>query len=299
MDNTKMLNAQTNAGAGVLAGEELARKVAELTATVHREEGFKPFRVKADGSIETLEGLRSIQPFRKGQVIFYEGLSFGRFVNRFKNPTTVLFADSVGKSFTAALDYHPGLPDQTSASWDLFRGILPLRHTESWKTWTAANKEPMTQAEFAQFLEDNIPDIADPSGAKLVEIARSLEAKTDVNYSSHIREEDGSHRFNYSEQVNGTAAGGVTIPAEITLVLQPFEGSKTYPIKARFRYRVNAKQVAMWFDLVRMQDVLTAAFDDELLKIDGEVNGPPADGAGAARTPIYNGPAPTAQQPKD
>jgi len=293
MDNGKMLNAQTNAGAGVLAGEELARKIAELTATVHRQDGFKPFRVTADGQIQTLENLRLAAPFRRGEVTFYEALSFARFVNRYKTPATVIFADRIGAKFTAALDYHPAGDKQDATSWDLFRALLPLRHTPSWNVWAAANGKQVNQADFAQFLEDNIPDIAEPSGALLVEIARTLEANMDVSFQSHVRAENGAHRFAWLENVTGSATtkdGRIDIPAEITLRLQPFEGSKLYTIKARLRYRLAASKVTLGFELVRMQDVLTEAFDDELLKIQTEVG---------EETPIYNGPAPAAQQPKD
>jgi uncharacterized protein YfdQ (DUF2303 family) len=149
----------------------------------------------------------------------------------------------------------------------------------------------MDQASFAQFLEDNIPDIAEPAGAKLVELARTLEAKTDVQFDSHIRAENGAHRFVYIENVTASSSGTsgkIDVPPEFTLVLQPFEGSKTYDIKARLRYRITSKKLALWFELVRLQDVLKEAFDDELMKITAEVG---------EDTPCYNGPAPDAQLP--
>jgi uncharacterized protein YfdQ (DUF2303 family) len=167
----------------------------------------------------------------------------------------------------------------------------------------------MEQAAFAQFLEDQDPStIVEPDAGRLVEIARTLEAKTDVSWQSHIRADNGAHRFAFLETINGSAAtakdGKVEIPAEITLALQPFEGSKPYGVKARLRFRLAQGKVKLWFELVRMQDVLKEAFNDELMKIEGEVN-KVGDGKSeqsredAIRTPIYNGPAPAAQQPKD
>lgn len=307
MDNSNIKNtvsvAQTNAGAGFLAGVDMATKLAMLEAagTIHKEDGFKPFIVTPTGAIATVEHLRDAPLARRGTVAHYEALSFARFVNRFKSQRTVIFADQIGRKFTAALDYHPKNTEPSAAGWDLFRTDLTLKHTKSWSEWSAVSGQAMTQEDFAQFLEDHIPDIAVPEGAKLVEIARTLEAKTDVQFESHIRAQNGAHRFVYLETVNATAQGTFEIPQDFTLILQPFEGSKQYEVKARFRYRITSKKLSMWFDLVRLDDVLKEAFNDELMKIEGEVNG--SDGPAAAsallKTPIYNGPAPAAQQPKE
>jgi uncharacterized protein YfdQ (DUF2303 family) len=293
---------QTNAEAGLIAGHEYATRIAALEAAVSYLDDGRPYRVKPNGDIEILERLQNMPHWRRGAVSFYEALSFSRFVKRFRNNTTVVFADAFATpapKFTAVLDYHPGSEEQTAAQWDLFRGTLPLRFTDSWLRWTKANGQQQTQADFAQFLEDNIPDIADPAGATLVEIARTLEATVGVDWKSHYRADNGEHRFTYLETIEGKAStnsGTVTIPQDLTLVLQPFEGAKRYEVKARFRYRLIGSKVTLWFDLVRLQDVLTEAFNDELLKIEGEINGA-TPAAGSVVTPVYNGPAPEALTP--
>lgn len=291
MDNELFDGAATNAQVGFVAGAEHAKQVAALTAEVKSYDDGRPYRIREDGEIEIVERLQDAPTFRRGDVTFYEALSFARFVKRFRNPTSMIFADAIARKFTAALDYHPESEEQGIARWDLFRAVLPLRHTPSWETWAKVNGVKMSQADFGQFLEDQIPDIAEPAGAQLVEIARTLEAKTEVQFESHIRADNGAHRFQYIENISGSASGTITIPQEFTLILQPFQGSKQYEIKARLRYRITSKVLTMWFDLVRLQDVLTEAFNDELLKIDTEL------GASSIITPIYNGPAPEAQKP--
>lgn len=294
-----LAEANTNGAVGLIAGEEHGRKVVALTAAIKREDDGLPFRILESGNIQIVERLCGQPTFRRGEVTFYEALSFSRFVKRFRNSTSVIFADAyfagtpTGPRFTAVLDYHPDGPEQNTAQWDLFRAYLPLRHTPAWTTWAGVNGKAMEQAVFAQHLEDNLPNIAEPSGALLVEIARTLEATTDVSWQSHIRADNGAHRFAFLETINGSAAtkdGKIEIPAEFTLVLQPFEGSKEYAVKARLRYRLAQGSVKLWFDIVRLQDVLKEAFNDELLKIQTEVGD---------ETPIYNGPAPAPQQPKE
>lgn len=283
--------AGTSAAAGVLAGQEIERVKHDLSGVIHRFENGRPYRIRTNGEIEIVERLLDAPAARRGAVEFYEALSFSRYTKRFKNESTVIFADAINAKFTAALDYLDAGGDRTVATWDQFRAVLPLRFTPSWTTWAGANKTAMDQAAFAQFLEDNIPDIAEPAGALLVELARTLEAKTDVQFESHIRADNGSHRFQYIENVTASSSGTVgriEIPQDITLVLQPFEGAKTYEIKARFRYRITSKKLTMWFDLVRLQDVLKEAFNDELVKIQAEVG---------EDVPVYNAPAPAAQVP--
>jgi uncharacterized protein YfdQ (DUF2303 family) len=289
MDKDSIVSVETNAAVTAILAEELGRDVAKRASEIKSfEEGSRPYRIKENGDIEICERLSAAPAARRGEVAFYEALSFSRFVKRFVSAQTVIFADAIGRKFTAAMDYHPAGNSSLEASWDQFRAVLPLRHPEDWSAWVAANKTPMDQASFALFLEEHIPQIAEPAGAKLVEIARTLEAKTDVQFESHIREDNGAHRFKYVEDVNASAAGNISIPPEFDLVLQPFEGSKTYGVKARLRYRINQRKLWLWFDLIRVEDVLREAFNDELLKIEGEIG---------KDTPIFNGPAPAPQVP--
>jgi len=288
MDNDALIEAPTNAAAGAVVASQLERQVATLTAEVRRIERGKPYRLKENGEIETLERLLEHPVFRRGEATFYDAASFSAFVNRFKFDSSLIFADAIGKRFTGVLDYHDAGPEGI-ANWDLLRALLPLRHTPSWETWAKLNNTPMPQETFAQFIEDNLPDIAEPTGASLVEIARTLEAKNSVSFESHIRADNGAHKFAYTENIEGTSRGTLTIPQEFVLVLQPFEGSNSYRVTARLRYRLAQKALSLSFLLVRIEDVLKEAFHDERQKIAAVVG----------ETLILNGPAPVAQKPKD
>lgn len=286
--DAEIRGATTNAGAGVLAGERLAEQKANLVATIHvAAEGGRPFRVGANGETWNMEGYLPRPVMRRAEVVVHDATSFGQYVNRFKEDATVIFADKVARAFVAVLDYHePGVDGL--ARWGRHRVSLPLRHTPSWQIWTGKHGVKMTQTDFAQFLEDNMPDIADPPGAQIVEIARSLEAKKAVTFQSQIRMEDGSHKFTYAEDVQGSAkSGSLQIPATFTLGLVPFEGADKYKVTARFRYRLDGGKLALWFDLVRTEDVLDAAVADEQDTIAAMVG---------KDTPILAGPAPAVQK---
>lgn len=278
--NSEIKAVPTENAAALLAGEELASTKHKLTAEVHRlAENARPYRVALDGSIQSLEGFLPAPVSVRGELQVYDAASFVDYVQRFKDADTVIFADKVARSFTAVLDYHAvGAP-----RWGRHRAVLAARETEAWKRWTAQDGEKMNQADFAQFIEDNIPDIAKPAGAELVEIARTLEAKKDVQFQSVIRPQNGSVNFHYSEQVQGNARGGdLAIPEEFILGLIPFEGCEKYKVVARLRYSIQAGGRLARFDLLRLEDIVEEAFAE----ITGDVKG------GVGDTLILSGPAP-------
>jgi uncharacterized protein YfdQ (DUF2303 family) len=287
-DDVNLEQAHTNAAVGYVAGYDRAEEKALLEATIHRiTENARPYRILADGSLVNMEGYLSAPVMRRADVTVHDSISFAAYIKRFGEDATIIFADKTARSFTSVLDYHePGVDGL--ARWGRHRVSLPLRYTPSWLTWTQANKKPMGQIAFSEFLEDNIPDIADPLGAEIVEIARSLEAKKAVEFKSQIRMEDGSHRFTFNEDVSGSAkSGSLEIPAVFTLGLVPFEGATEYKITARFRYRLEGGKLSLWFDLVRLEDTLDAAFFDERDVIANAVG---------KDTPILAGPAPAVQK---
>jgi uncharacterized protein YfdQ (DUF2303 family) len=128
--------------------------------------------------------------------------------------------------------------------------------------WVTANGKRVDQVAFAAFLEDNLPDIAQPPGAQLLELARSLEVKRNVNFASSVRLDNGQTQLTYEEDVKGTAAKGtIEIPERFILGLAPFEGCAKYRLEARLRYRMAEGKLAMWFDLFRPEEVLRDAFN--------------------------------------
>lgn len=257
-----------NISAAIEAGRELGKF--ETTGTVYRAgDGAVPFLVVQDGaSIKTLEKHLAAPLAVRDVVTLHDAASFAAYVTRFRDAHTVVFADLEARRFEAVLDYHqaplaghPGAP-----RWGRHRAVFPCKTTPAWDEWTAAtnNRKPKEQVEFARFIEEHIPHIAEPSGAQLLEMCLTLEAKKDVQFRASTRLADGQHQFRYEETIQGSAgaqAGQLAIPDAFTVAVEPFRGVGLRGIPARFRYRINSGALSMWYELVRPDDVLLEAFE--------------------------------------
>ncbi|KPD11616.1 hypothetical protein AN476_15250 [Phaeobacter sp. 11ANDIMAR09] len=134
------------------------RKVEDLTAK-HREaaEFLKPARRKGTARLDDLQSL----------------IDWG---NRFKGPTSVLFAkpDLNAPTITCIADYHAeGPADQATATGDPtarhchHRAIYSFPLSEEWKAWTGVSGKPLEKDDLGEFIEANAKDIMDPTAAIL------------------------------------------------------------------------------------------------------------------------------------
>jgi len=216
--------------------------------------------VPEEAKVSSLERFMAVPARKRAAVVVRDAASLIAYMGAHDEERTATFAELEKLRIEAILDYHradaPGFGEH--------RVLLQLVERPEWTTWMGKNKRPMTQAEFAQFIEDNLPDIAEPQGATVLEIARSLEARKKVNFLSSVRLRDGNREFTYEEQTESSAAKGkLAVPETFTLGLQPFAGAEKYRIEARLRYRISDDgKLTLWYDLVRPHLVLEAAFED-------------------------------------
>jgi uncharacterized protein YfdQ (DUF2303 family) len=253
----------TGAGAILRAADYYAEALRNAEGVTHTlAEGSRPFRLTRDGAIQSLEAYLPAPTAIRQEVALDRLSSLVAYVRRFKTDDTLVYLNRPAGTVTAILDAPgPGRP-----SWGSHRAKITLSPTRSWAEWTKANKEPMSQEAFGQFLEDHIPDIVEPSGALLVEIARNLEANIGGRFQRGLRALDGSVTFAYTHTVDGSAQttqGTVKVPDQVTLALRPFEALQTsFPLVGRLRYRIGPQgALLLWFDLLGAADVRDEALD--------------------------------------
>jgi len=209
------------------------------------------------------------RPHRKiGTVAVLDAASFIEYYTLFSDVHSRVFADETKSQVLAVLDYHGA--GENAPRWGQHRVRLDLRHSEEWCTWLEKNGvgNKMNQAEFAEFIEDNTPDIAVPKAADMLEMARTLQAKVDVDFSSAIRLSNGQVQLSYSEQVKGTyGAGKVEIPEEFTIQIPVYVGTVRVGIRGRLRYRLVSGKLSIWYDLLRPDQIGRDAFKSTLEEI--------------------------------
>jgi uncharacterized protein YfdQ (DUF2303 family) len=115
------------------------------------------------------------------------------------------------------------------------------------------------QLEFAELIEDNLPDIINPDGSTMLSVALNFEASKEGNFVSAARLQDGSTNFVWKEDVNATG-NKVAMPAQITLEIPVFENGQPSPVEARIKYRIKDGNLTTWYELVRPHKVLEGAF---------------------------------------
>lgn len=212
---------------------------------------------------EVAELPRLGQPLHpKGMVKLRDAASFIQYVNDHANSDSRIFATLDPARFLAVFDEFLCDPDyalgmEGQANWREFRAEFAVPPSREWLLWNAANRKHMSQLGFAEFLQDNLPDVVQPSGAELLEVSLQFEASQSGQFISAQRLQDGSHNLVWKADNSGDT---VKLPEFIRLAIPVFENEAPRDIDARLRYRVKDGVLAIWFELVRPHKVLEAAF---------------------------------------
>jgi uncharacterized protein YfdQ (DUF2303 family) len=229
-----------------------------------------PFVVVPNGyNIKHIESLFANPSRNRGNTDLLDMVSFAGFVNDHKGsgaarlygrPPAIADGRIIPPSFCAVFNdswgaVAPAWRDHT-ATW-----TCPL--SPEWMRWVANSGKHMKQDEFARFIEDNLPDIASPPAADMLDLSRTLEAKKSVNFASSTRLSNGETQLKFEEQIDGTARGGqMKIPDTFEIGIPVLLGGEGYRIEARFRYRIDGSKLSLWYELVRPHKIVEAVFRD-------------------------------------
>jgi uncharacterized protein YfdQ (DUF2303 family) len=192
---------------------------------------------------------------------FQDSASFCSYVNTFKDDRTRVFANAGGNSFEACLDYH-GVGEERKPEFVSHKPSFVLTMSEEWKLWIGKNDQLITQADFAEFLEDNRADIVKPDSATLLEIAKELHAHSDVNFASKINTANGAAVLQFEETIKTTVSTGrIEMPETFTIKIPVFFGEAPVEITARLRFRITEGKLKFQYKLYRPAEVKQKAFD--------------------------------------
>lgn len=217
-------------------------------------------------------------------VVIDTATSLINYVNRFKNPNTVLFASEEDRKVVAVIDYHgmpdanlpqpnaeqvpPAAPDRYLPSPRLCQQIatLTLKFDDRWTTWVGNDENLMPHRDFATFLEENQFDVTKPSGADLLEICRDLQVKEGVEFSSSIRMGD-TVSVTFQKEGDATTKSNMAIPVSFETTIPVFFGEGSVKVLNWTRRKIGGGQLSLGYKM--SQRKLTVA--NEFARIVGEI----------------------------
>lgn len=236
--------------------------------------GGIPFvTVPSDYELRDLENLLPNPVRKRASVIVTDSDSFIFYTKKHGSPDdcTVYAAIDSEKSYfnlVAVINDH----STDEAQWRDHRCTFSPKQAVEWTRWIGKNKQQFSQADFATWLEDNLPDIASvpgmPSGTDVLQMALGFEANANKRLRSKINLQSGGVQFEFVEDEEKDTRTKMQVFERFTLGLPVFDGSTSaYPLEARLKYREKEGRVSFWYELIRPDRVFKTAVVDELSRI--------------------------------
>jgi len=245
-------------------------KAAVQPTLVTSEKGHFIVLPGANGAeIVSLEQFQFAEPPAKkhAAVKVNDVAGFAAYFLRFNDEDSMVFGNPAKFTFHGVIDYHRKKDgDARSARHTV---TLALKFTQRWETWWKANKDSMTQDTFAIFMEDNLGDIWSPpdsnlpTAADMLEISRKLEATSSYSFSQQTNVKTGERNLSFRENIQATAgpADSMKVPDEFMIRVPVFLNQPAVEIKCRLRFRINGNKLTMWFDMMRVDEMLATEFE--------------------------------------
>lgn len=211
--------------------------------------------------------------------------SFIDAVNRFKVEcedqrfSSAVFAvdDMNAPKLLCVVDYHGHGRPQFGEH--VIEYAFPL--SDEWRAWDAAFKKPMSQSDFAAFLEDRITDVIEVGavgerGLKMAEglglslagsasvlgLSRGISIKAETRVSSLTNLSTGEGKILFEEKHGDEAGGAVKVPGGFVIGVPVVRGGPLFQVFVRIRYRLSGGVITWSFTPHRLDAVFRAAFEE-------------------------------------
>ncbi|SFI35776.1 DUF2303 family protein [Albimonas pacifica] len=207
---------------------------------------------------EDLEKFRAAPRRVRAEVRHETPASFCAYVKAYSDKArTRVLASLENREIVAHLDWHSA--GEGGASWATHRAVWPAALTPAFEAWHSVHDKPMTQREFAEFLQDRCFDALAPSAADLMEVAQNFEVIRDVKFRQAINLSTGERQFQFTE--DDQTRGAVTCPKLIRLRTGVFWGCDPVEWAARLAYNMLDGKLTFRVQIVRLDELLDAEFE--------------------------------------
>lgn len=224
--------------------------------------------------------------------------SFCELVNRHKTEDSVVFARSDWRdaALTAVVDYHKVGRGSEDAGFGRHRIHYAFPFSDEWKTWLQHDGKAMDQREFAEFMEERMPDLtalSEVEGAhharelqvtligapvQIFELARGLEINVGGKVRQNVKLQSGEAKITFEEEHTGKDGAPLVVPGAFALSIPLFYNEEPITIPVRLRYRIVGGSIIWIYKLFRVDRIVAEAV--RLAKIDV---------ATSTELPVYEG----------
>lgn len=218
-------------------------------------------------------------------------------INRHKTKHSVVFAGygAGGASpwIEAIIDYHPKDGDQPT-DWGRHRVRYDFPLTKSFEQWRGQDTKAMTQASFAEFIEDHIHELtaAPPADAKawegmfrtklatpadMMQLARGLNIRVEQHVVENVTLQSGEGEITFSESHRDGSPGSkskLQVPGGFMVLMPLVEDGEPVRLVARLRYRVTSGAVSWVFQFHRLDEAVRDFVQRCVLQVETETELP-------------------------
>jgi uncharacterized protein YfdQ (DUF2303 family) len=161
------------------------------------------------------------------------------------------------------------------AGWGDHGCKLSVQRTPEWARWRSSTGLK-TQLQFAEHVEDRLPDFLSPAAADMLEIAQTFQAKRNVEFESGKRLKSGETNLVFKETDTTRAGqkGDLDVPDEFTIRLPLFEGGEPQEVRCRLRYRINDGTLNIGYQLVDPEELERVAFRNVVAAVEAGITQP-------------------------
>lgn len=209
--------------------------------------------------------------------------AFIELLNRHKSGDSAVFADIVSKtpSLTGVVDYHT---TKHEPAWCGHRISYAFPISDEWKKWAGADGKPMSQGDWAAFIEDNVADLSAPydqeastfeplfrtkfaTPADLVTMSRGMEISVEARVKEVRTLQSGEAEVLYEEVHNDGRGQKLVVPGLFVVSIPLFVGGEKDRVICRLRYRKADGRILWFFQMYRPEVTVREYLERTLVDI--------------------------------
>lgn len=170
------------------------------------------------------------------------------------------------------LDDHGG--EVGDAMWRDHTAKYMPNKTVEWQRWNSMDGKRMEQKAFAEFIEENLPDIATlegmPTGTDMLKMSTLFEMNSTKRFKSALNLQSSGVALTFIDEADSATETQMNMFKRFTLGMRVFIGGNAYPLEARLKFKASQGQLTFWYELIRPDRVFATAVTEELAKIKKE-----------------------------